>query len=222
MLASRKGSTSQVAGRITSTRGRDAGNSLMKPPPIPSKGPKASAPTYIHFVYSQCVSDSFNKYGIVLSREPEFKYSTKDIWIRGLPEMYRDMIYFQDFHQRLQTMKLLRVPRAKLLSLMSDLGCGTTMLRAVAAAYRSTQMVLCTAVISASIGVRQGSPTSCLLFILLVNQLIRDLKEKCAPDDFLQWSHCLLFIDDAVIMVTTKGSALKKIPVLQGFCENSG
>lgn len=111
MLASRKGSTSQVAGRITSTRGRDAGNSLMKPPPIPSKGPKASAPTYIRFVYSQCVSDSFNKYGIVLSREPEFKYPTKDIWIRGLPEMYRDMIYFQDFHQRLQTMKLLQASK---------------------------------------------------------------------------------------------------------------
>ena len=115
-----------------------------------------------------------------------------------------------------------RVPRNTMLTMMRALGCGTIMMRAIAAAYKCTQMILRTAVITSSIGVRQGSPTSCLPFTLLVNQLIRDLKEKCPPDGFLQWLHCLMLMDDAVLLATTRESALRKIHILKEFCSNSG
>jgi len=106
--------------------------------------------------------------------------------------------------------------------MMHDLGCGTVMMKAIAAAYRSTKMILRTAIVTSTVGVRQGSPTSCLLFTLLVNQLIRDFKEKCSANGFLQQLHCLLLMDDAVILATTKQSALQKLQVLQAFCHKSG
>ena len=42
--------------------------------------------------------------------------------------------------------------------------------------YCDTRMVFGSAVISAGIGVRQGAPTSCFLFTLYANELVRDLK----------------------------------------------
>ena len=115
-----------------------------------------------------------------------------------------------------------RVPRDIMLQRMAVLGCGATMIGAIAAAYYNTQMVLRTAVITAKIGVRQGSPTSCFLFTLLVNQLIRDLKEQCPPDGFLQELHCLMLMDDTVLFATSRESALQKIRVLKSFCQSSG
>ena len=105
---------------------------------------------------------------------------------------------------------------------MKELGCGTMMLRAIAATYRTTTMLLRSAVITSSIGVRQGSPTSCLLFTILVNKLITDLKEKCQPDGFLQWFHCLMLMDDTVLLATTRESALNKVKILREFCSSSG
>ncbi|ELU03258.1 hypothetical protein CAPTEDRAFT_201798 [Capitella teleta] len=68
---------------------------------------------------------------------------------------------------------------------MKEQGCGSRMLKAIATIHTNTKMILRTAVINATIGVRQGSPTSCFLFTLVVNDLIRNLKERCAPDGFL-------------------------------------
>ncbi|ELT88045.1 hypothetical protein CAPTEDRAFT_55637, partial [Capitella teleta] len=70
-----------------------------------------------------------------------------------------------------------RVPRQLLLQRLLALGCGTTMVRTLAVIYKTTKMILRSATITASVGVRQGSPTSCLLFTLLVNDMIRNLKE---------------------------------------------
>ena len=58
------------------------------------------------------------------------------------------------------------------------------MLLALVAMYKSTQSVIGTALITVSLGVRQGSPTSCLLFVLFVNDLIKLVKENCNPDVF--------------------------------------
>ena len=115
-----------------------------------------------------------------------------------------------------------RVPRDLLLMKMKDLGCGSQMASAITAVYRSTKMLLQSTEITSAIGVRQGSPTSCLLFTLLVNDLIRDLKNGSPPDDLLGWLHCLVMMDDTVIFATSRKSALHKVQILQEFCRKSG
>ena len=115
-----------------------------------------------------------------------------------------------------------RVLRNILIQVMKGLGCGMAMLMAIATTYSSTQLVLGAATITAAIGVRQGSPTSCFLFTLYVNGLIRALKAKCAPDGFLGWLHSLVLMDDTVILATTRETAQQKMEVLLEFCNASG
>ncbi|ELU15273.1 hypothetical protein CAPTEDRAFT_104428, partial [Capitella teleta] len=83
-------------------------------------------------------------------------------------------------------------------------------------------MILRTAVITATIGVRQGSSTSCFLFTLVVNDLIRNFKERCAPDGFLGWLHSPMLMDDTIILATSRQRANEKIGVLREFCRTSG
>ena len=110
-----------------------------------------------------------------------------------------------------------RVPRDRLIRRMISLGCGATMVRIIAAIYNSTKMILRRATVTTTIGVRQGSPTSCLLFTLLVNDLIRNLKERCLPDDFLGWLHALMLMDDTVLLATSRERAIEKLQVLHIF-----
>ena len=88
--------------------------------------------------------------------------------------------------------------------------------------YKVTNCVIGTAVIAASIGVRQGSPTSCLLFILFVNDLIKLYKERCDRDGFLRWLHLLVFMDDTVILSTTRCGITTKLSILGDFCTSHG
>jgi hypothetical protein len=115
-----------------------------------------------------------------------------------------------------------RVPRAFLIRKMQELGCGFVMTNAITAAYENTTMLLQKTAIKSSMGVRQGSPTSCLLFTMVVNGLIRALKQKCHPDDFLGTTHSLMMMDDTVLLSTSRERAEEKILILREFCEESG
>lgn len=115
-----------------------------------------------------------------------------------------------------------RVPRNGLIESLKALGCGIVMLCAIAAMYSSTQLVLGAAIISVTLGVKQGSPSSCFLFTLYVNPLIRELKAKCGNDGFLRSLHCLLLMDDTVIFSTSREGLLKKVAILDQFCAKSG
>ena len=57
-----------------------------------------------------------------------------------------------------------KVPRAVLFSILKRFGCGATMLLSLVAMYKVTKCLIGTAIITASVGVRQGPPTSCFLF----------------------------------------------------------
>ena len=83
-------------------------------------------------------------------------------------------------------------------------------------------MMLKTAIITTTLGVRQGSPTSCFLFTLFTNDLIRKIKTQCPPDGFLGWLHSLMLMDDTVILATTRERAEKKVRLLNQFCAESG
>ena len=115
-----------------------------------------------------------------------------------------------------------KVPRNKLLECLKSRGCGRTMLLAIAALYKCTSFVLRSAIISASIGVRQGAPTSCLLFVFYIDKLVRMLKTSFNTDGFLGSMHALLLMDDTVIMATSRAKCIAKFETLLEFCEESG
>ena len=59
-----------------------------------------------------------------------------------------------------------KIPRGKLLRILKQIGCGHKMLRALAKTYSLTESALGSIIINAIIGLKQGSPTSGILFII--------------------------------------------------------
>ena len=76
--------------------------------------------------------------------------------------------------------------------------------------------------ISAVVGVRQGSPTSCFFFILYVNVLIRNIKLESGPDSFLEWLHLLMLMDDTVIFASSRERLILKLNILDKYCQTHG
>ncbi len=116
-----------------------------------------------------------------------------------------------------------RVPRATLFNVLLRLGCGAVMLAALVSMYSAaTHSIIGTAIVSATVGVRQGSPTSCILFVLFINDLIKLLKENCGWDGFLSWLHVLVLMDDTVLLSTSRNGMTRKLSLLKQFCNNYG
>ena len=114
------------------------------------------------------------------------------------------------------------VPRAILFGVLRRLGCGAVMLAALVAMYSVTQSIIGSVLVTASLGVRQGSPTSCLLFIIFVNDLIKMIKNGAGVDGFLSWVHTLVLMDDTVLLATTRTNMVKKINILRDYCSEYG
>ena len=114
------------------------------------------------------------------------------------------------------------VPRHMLFKVLQQIGCGAVMLATLIAMYSVTKSILGLAIITTLVGVRQGSPTSCLLFIIYVNDLIKLIKTTCQPDGFLSWLHLLMLMDDTVILATKKENMLQKVGLLKQFCNRYG
>ena len=85
-----------------------------------------------------------------------------------------------------------------------------------------TKNILKSAVIASSIGVRQGAPTSCLLFVLYMDKLVKMLKERVALDGYLGSLHALLMMDDTVILATSRSMCIKKLEILMEYCLEYG
>ncbi len=64
----------------------------------------------------------------------------------------------------------------------------------------------------------QGSPTSCLLFIIFVNDLIALIKNGCDVDGFLVGLLNLVLMDDTVLLSTTRQGMQRKLTLLNEFC----
>ena len=114
-----------------------------------------------------------------------------------------------------------RVDRRYLISLLRKLGCGRIMLRAIASMYHLTQFLLGVTIVVATLGVKQGSPTSCFLFILFVDEFIKLVKQS-ADDGFLTWLHLLMLMDDTVIVATSREKLCEKLSILVVWCNGCG
>ena len=71
-----------------------------------------------------------------------------------------------------------KVPRNTLFYILKRLGCGTVMLFAITAMYKVTECMVGTAIVTASVGVRQGRSTSCLLFFIFINDFNNSYQAK--------------------------------------------
>ena len=115
-----------------------------------------------------------------------------------------------------------RVPRTYLLNLLRRLGCGKVMLAALASMYAVTKFSLGDTVITAMLGVKQGSPSSCFLFILFVDEFVRLVKEKSPQDGLLGWLHLLVLMDNTIILSTSHEQLCQKLNLLAEWCNCSG
>ncbi len=60
------------------------------------------------------------------------------------------------------------------------------------------------------------------MFIILVDDLIRFIKEGCEFDGFLQWLHVLVLMNDTVLLSTSRQGMIWKLNILQDYCEEYG
>ena len=114
-----------------------------------------------------------------------------------------------------------KVPRRTLFEILRRVGCGKRFLRALIAIYKDTVNILNSEYVKAKIGVKQGGPMSCLLFIIYLNVLavmIRALRN----DSYLQDVHALMLMDDTVLLGSTRERIIEKFTVLMNFCEKYG
>ena len=102
-----------------------------------------------------------------------------------------------------------RVPRHKLIECLLELGCGSRFLSAIVAMHKCTKNILRTATMMANIGVRQGASTSCLLFTIYINKLVTIIKDRIENDGFLGGIHCMLLMDDTVLLSTCREMCIK-------------
>ncbi len=96
------------------------------------------------------------------------------------------------------------------------------MLCALVAMCSVTESRVGTTLVTISLGVRQGSPASCLLFIIFLNDLNCVIKEGSDYDGFLQWLHVLVLMDDTVILSTSRQGMLRKLSLMKTYCSDYG
>ena len=114
-----------------------------------------------------------------------------------------------------------RVPRKILFDILKNLGCGKIFLRALMAIYKDTINILNSEYIKSTIGVKQGGPMSCILFIIYLNVLALLLK-LFGNDSFLSDVHALMLMDDTVLLASSRELIIEKFGTLMRFCKDYG
>ena len=110
------------------------------------------------------------------------------------------------------------MPRKTLFSILKKLGCGRRFLRAVIAIYKNTINILNSERIRSTVGVKQGGPMSCLLFVIYLNVLALMLK-ALGNDSFLLDVHALMLMDDTVLLASTRKKMIDEFAILN-FVQN--
>ena len=109
-----------------------------------------------------------------------------------------------------------KVSRAKLIEELKVSGCGRVMLQIIINIYKNTNLLFKSANIYTNKGVKQGSATSCILF---VDRMIKMLKEYFEMDGYLGALHILMSMDDTVLLSTSKQGLISKFKIFQKYCK---
>ena len=119
-----------------------------------------------------------------------------------------------------------KVSRFILFEKLIKLGIGFSMLCTLKTIYTSTTCILSKSnklskQFYTKCGIRQGAPSSSLLFIVFINDLIDYVKNRCIPEILIDTIHILLHADDTVIISTQENLFIQKCNImLQYFSEN--
>ena len=97
-----------------------------------------------------------------------------------------------------------KVSRVLMLKSLIKLGIGSCLLEAIKSTYKVTRCVLngfgkLSDVFATFSGIKQGAPSSVILFIIFMDDVISTLKEKCINEFLIKNLHILLHADDTVI-----------------------
>ena len=114
-----------------------------------------------------------------------------------------------------------KVCRWKLLQHLDRKGCGNVFLKALASCLSNTLGLIGRETFCATSGVRQGASTSCPLFTFFLDHTI-DVVNQCEPDDWLGSLHMLLFMDDTVLLATSRQQMEKKLRALKSATDEIG
>ena len=114
-----------------------------------------------------------------------------------------------------------KIPRQILLQELKAAGCGKRFLYMIKGIYKCTKFLLKSATIPVSMGVKQGAPMSCLLFVFYVDIKIRKIN-RYDPDGYLGVLNVMLLMDDTVILATSREACIAKFSLLVEYCDNYG
>lgn len=119
-----------------------------------------------------------------------------------------------------------RVSRYLLFKKLIRLGISYTMLAALKLIYSNTACILSffgetSELLNMFTGIRQGVPSSVLLFLVFIDDLISYLKRICTIEPIIHDMHCLLHADDTAIISTDRNKFIGKCnSMLQYFHDN--
>ena len=63
-------------------------------------------------------------------------------------------------------------------------------------------------------GIRQGAPSSSILFIIFINDLIDYVRERCITELVIDMIHILLHADDTVVLSTQEDLFIQKCNIM--------
>ena len=106
-----------------------------------------------------------------------------------------------------------KINRNTLLKMLAYQGCGSKFLRAIANTLMVANNMIGSSQFISTAGVRQGGASSCSLFTFYINKTITAIN-SFGDDRFLGSLHCLLLMDDTVLLATSRESMLKKLDLL--------
>ena len=112
-----------------------------------------------------------------------------------------------------------KVSRTLLLKSLIKVGIGSVMFYAIKSIYSVTKCVLkagdkLSDVFRTYTGIKQGAPSSVILFLIFMDEFIVLLREKCIAENVLGALHILLHADDTVVISTTRELFISKCNIL--------
>ena len=105
-------------------------------------------------------------------------------------------------------------------------GIGQAMLHALKFIYTGTTCILkintqTSLPFQTTCGIRQGAPSSSIIFIIFINDMIDYVRTHCSTENLIGNLHALLHADDTLILSTSRTLFIKKCNVMLNYFDEN-